>query len=214
MLQLYQDLLGHGTLEGIGGQRGQVGDRVREHRARRHDADQQRGAVARELVGDDDPDAVEVVAMEIDARRPAGRNIGLELPQHRGRDGGNDDPQEGLDNRLGGPALLPAEPVQRARLAHARVPVVEVLADTAPDLGTTRRVREDLDEAEDLRDAAQKAEAGALRPARGVRIMADISVPGASEYFVLDDSDTGGSQGLLTNSFGDQVEGVMHGAGP
>jgi hypothetical protein len=53
---------------------------------------------------------------------------------------------------------------------RGQVPVSEVLAEAGADLGAARRVPVDLDEAEDRREAAQEAEAGALRLTRGVRI--------------------------------------------
>ena len=117
----------------------------------------------------------------------------------------------GATSRSGGKVLLLAPLVPRARSAYALVPVGEVLAEARSDLGATRRVAVDLEEAKNRREAPQKAEAGALGMARGIGIVADVGVLGVAGDLVLDDGVTGGVQGFLGNLLGELVEQVMHG---
>src|SRR5262245_45197022 len=100
--------------------------------------------------------------MEAHAFRPPGPGPHLELAQHRLRERGRDDPEHRLDERLRIQALRLALPVVRARPSPTRFPVGEVLDQAAAPLPAVRRVPVDLDEAEDLRDAPEEAEPGAL----------------------------------------------------
>ena len=210
MLQVYQNVLGHGALVRVHGQGGEVHERVGEPRARRHDADEEGETVAGELVGDDEPHAEEVVAEEVDARRPAGRSVDLEFVQQRRRGRGRDDPEQGLDERLRGQTLLLASLVQRARLARALLPVREVLAQASAQLGAAQRVTKDVDEAEHRGDPSEQAEPGSLSSARGVGVVPQVGVLGVPRDLVLDDGGPGGVQGALADLLGELVEGVVH----
>src|SRR5262249_61869452 len=94
------------------------------------------------------------------------------------RDLGRDDPELGLDERHRRQALLLASLVLRARLIDALLPVREVLAHAGAQLRAAGRVRVDLEEAEDRRDAPEEAEARARGRARRVGIVAEGGVLG------------------------------------
>jgi hypothetical protein len=89
--------------------------------------------------------------------------------------------------------------------------VREVLADAGSDLRSVRRVAEDLDEAQDLRDAPQQAEACPLGATRGIRVVAQVGVVSVAGDLVLDDGGPGGIQRFLTDLLGKVIEGVVHG---
>ena len=211
MLQVYHDLFGDGALVRVGRQGGQLRDRVVKARTGGHDADQEGGTVAGELAGDDEPDAEEVGAKEVDASRPVGGSVDFELLQHRCGDGGGQDPEERLGGRLRQQAPLLAPRILRSRLLYPLVPMGEVLAQAGSKLRRVEWMSEDLDEAEPGRHPAEEAETGALGFTRRVGVVAEIGVLSISGDLELNDGDAGGVEGFLADLLGELVKGVVHG---
>ncbi len=87
----------------------------------------------------------------------------------------------------------------------------EVLAKAGSDLCTARRVPVDLDEAESRGDAPQQSKASPLSVARGVGIVANVSVLGVPGDLVLNDGGAGGVQSFLADLLGELIERVVHG---
>ena len=94
---------------------------------------------------------------------------------------------------------------------RALFPVGEVLGQAAAPLPTVRRMSEDLDEAEHLRDAPEEAETGALGCARWVRVVTDVGPLGAPRDGVLDRGGARGGEGALADVLGEIIVGVVHG---
>jgi hypothetical protein len=144
----------------------QLLDRLRQERPRRHQANEERRAIARQLARDDDPHAEDVVAEEVDAGWPAGCSFELELGQEVRWSTGCDDPEEWLDERLGWLSLLPPLLVVRSCLARTRLPGCQVLRQARAKLLGAGCVAVDLDEADDGREPSQEAKPLALGVAR------------------------------------------------
>ena len=182
---------------------GQILDRVSQQRARRHQADEQRRSLARQLARHDDAHAEEL-GTGVDTRRPAGRGNELEPGQNRRGTARREDPQEWLDE-LRGPHLL-----LLARLAHAILPEGEVLAETGTHLLGVGRMAIYLDETQNSGDPSQQPEARALGFTRGIWLVPQIGMLGFRGDLVVGDRRSGGAESLLANLLGQLVETVTH----